>query len=140
MSFVSNYTHSMDSKKRVFIPSKFREDLGEEFYITRKFDSYLSIYTAEDWEAYVEKLSRLPEAVAEELQDYILGAAQKCTPDSNGRIIIDERLLNHAKITKNMVFVGAGKQIRVWSEELWLERERARDFEKMREIMRQYEL
>ncbi len=140
MSFVSNYTHSMDSKKRVFIPSKFREDLGEEFYITRKFDSYLSIYTAEDWEAYVEKLSRLPEAVAEELQDYILGAAQKCTPDSNGRIIIDERLLNHAKITKNMVFVGAGKQIRVWSEELWLEREKARDFEKMREIMRQYEL
>ena len=39
-----------------------------------------------------------------------------------------------------MVFVGAGKQIRVWSEELWLEREKARDFEKMREIMRQYEL
>ncbi len=140
MSFVSNYTHSMDSKKRVFIPSKFREDLGDEFYITRKFDSYLSIYTAEDWEAYVEKLSRLPEAVAEELQDYILGAAQKCTPDANGRIIIDERLLNHAKITKNMVFVGAGRQIRVWSEELWSERERSRDFDKMREIMRQYEL
>ena len=39
MSFVGSYTHSMDAKKRVFIPSKFRDDLGEEFYITRKFDA-----------------------------------------------------------------------------------------------------
>ncbi len=75
MSFVGSYSHTMDSKKRVFIPSKFRDDLGEEFYITRKFDAYLSIYTAEDWEAYVDKISTLPEADAEEFQDFILGAA-----------------------------------------------------------------
>ncbi|MBQ8689165.1 MAG: division/cell wall cluster transcriptional repressor MraZ [Clostridia bacterium] len=140
MSFVGSYSHSMDAKKRVFIPSKFRDDLGEEFYITRKFDAYLSIYTAEDWEVYVDKISKLPEADAEEFQDFILGAAQKCTPDASGRIIIDERLLKHAQITKNMVFVGTGKQIRVWSEEIWTEREKNRDYEKMREIMRQYGL
>ena len=140
MSFVGNYSHSMDAKKRVFIPSKFRDDLGEEFYITRKFDAYLSIYTAEDWEAYVDKISKLPEADAEEFQDFILGAAQKCTPDSSGRIIIDERLLTHAKITKNIVFVGTGKQIRIWAEELWNEREQNRNYDKMREIMRQYGL
>ena len=140
MSFVGSYSHSMDAKKRVFIPSKFRDDLGEEFYITRKFDAYLSIYTAEDWEVYVDKISKLPEADAEEFQDFILGAAQKCTPDASGRIIIDERLLKHAQITKNMVFVGTGKQIRVWSEEIWTEREKNRDYDKMREIMRQYGL
>lgn len=140
MSFVGSYTHSMDAKKRVFIPSKFRDDLGEEFYITRKFDAYLSIYTAEDWEAYVDKISKLPEADAEEFQDFILGAAQKCTPDSNGRIILDERLMKHAKINKSMVFVGTGKQIRIWAEELWNEREQNRNYDKMREIMRQYGL
>lgn len=140
MSFVSSYTHAMDAKKRIFVPSKFREDLGEEFYITRKFDAYLSVYTAEDWEAYSEKISKLPEAVAVELQDFILGAAQKCTPDSSGRIIIEDRLLKHAKITKNVVFVGAGRQIRIWAEELWNEREQNRDYDKIREIMRQYEL
>ena len=64
MSFVGTYNHSLDSKKRVFVPSKFREELGNEFYITRKFDAYLSIYTAEDWEAYVDKISKLPEADA----------------------------------------------------------------------------
>lgn len=140
MSFVSSYTHSMDAKKRIFVPSKFRDELGEEFYITRKFDSYLSVYTAEDWEAYSDKISKLPEAVAVELQDFILGAAQKCVPDASGRIIIDDRLLKHAKITKNIVFVGAGRQIRIWAEELWNEREQNRDYDKIRAIMLQYEL
>ena len=140
MSFVGSYTHSLDAKKRVFIPSKFRDDLGDEFYITRKFKPYLSIYTAEDWEIYVDKISKLPEADAEEFQDFILGAAQKCVPDANGRIILEDRLLKHAKIDKNIVFVGSGKQIRIWSEEVWNEREQTRDYEKMRDIMSKYGL
>jgi len=140
MSFVGSYTHSIDSKKRVFVPSKFREELGEEFYITRKFDAYLSIYTAADWEAYADKISKLPEADADILQDFLLGVAQKCVPDASGRIILEDRLLRHANIEKNIVFVGAGRQIRIWAEEAWNEREKNRDFEKMREIMRQYGL
>ena len=136
MSFVGSHTHAMDSKKRVFIPSKFREELGDEFYITRKFDTYLSVYTAEEWDAYVEKISKLPEADAVELQDYILGVAQKCTPDSNGRIILDETLMKHANIKKNIVFVGVGRQIRIWSEEDWIKQEQNRDPERIREMMR----
>ena len=140
MSFVGSYSHSMDAKKRVFIPSKFRDDLGEEFYITRKFDTYLSIYTADEWQAYVEKIEKLPESEAVEIQDFLLGAAQKCTPDANGRIILDEGLLKYAGITKNLVFVGAGRQIRIWSEEKWIEREQNRDYEEMRNKMRSYGL
>ena len=140
MSFVGSYTHSMDAKKRVFIPSKFREELGEEFYITRKFAAYLSIYTAEEWEIFVDKISKLPEADAEDIQDFFLGAAQKCTPDASGRIILDEGLLKYAGINKNIVFVGAGRQIRIWSEEKWIEREQNRDYEEMRNKMRSYGL
>lgn len=140
MSFVGSFNHSLDAKNRVFIPAKFRDELGKEFYITRKFDTYLSVYTAEDWEAYVQKISELPEADAEEFQDFILGAAQKCIPDASGRIVLDERLMRHAKIEKNIVFVGSGKQIRVFAEDVWNERESGRDYEKMRQIMRQYGL
>ena len=140
MSFVGSYTHTMDTKKRVFIPAKFREELGEEFYITRKFAAYLSIYTAEEWEIFVDKISKLPEADAEDIQDFFLGAAQKCTPDANGRIILDEGLLKYAGINKNIVFVGAGRQIRIWSEEKWIEREQNRDYEEMRNKMRSYGL
>ena len=140
MSFVGSYKHSLDAKKRVFIPSKFREELGDEFYITRKFDAFLSVYTALDWQTFVEKIEKLPESEAVEIQDFLLGAAQKCVPDSSGRIILDEELAKHAGIEKNVVFVGAGKQIRLWAEETWNERESTRDLAKMREIMRQYGL
>lgn len=140
MSFVGSYKHSLDAKKRVFIPSKFRDDLGEEFYITRKFDTYLSIYTADEWQAYVEKIEKLPESEAVEIQDFLLGAAQKCVPDSSGRIILDEQLAKHAGIVKNIVFVGVGKQIRVWAEEIWSERENSRNLDQMRAKMMQYGL
>lgn len=140
MSFVGSFNHSLDAKKRIFIPSRFRDELGDTFYITRKFDSYLTVYTETDWEAYVDKISRLPEADAEALQDFIFGAAQKCTPDGSGRIIIDQKLLDHARIDRNVVFVGVGPQIRIWAQEVWEEREKNRDCDKMREIMRQYGL
>jgi len=136
MSFVGSYKHSLDAKKRVFIPSKFSEELGDEFYITRKFDTYLSIYTADEWQEYVDKIEKLPESEAVEIQDFLLGAAQKCVPDASGRIILDEQLAKHAGIIKNIMFVGAGRQIRIWAEETWNEREQSRDFAKMREIMR----
>ena len=140
MSFVNSYKHSIDAKNRIFIPSKFRDELGDEFYITRKFEPYLSIYKAKDWEEYVEKIQKLPETVALEVQEFLLGIAQKCVPDANGRIVLDDRLIAHAKINRNIVFVGGGSQIRIWAEELWEEREKARDLEKIKEIMNLYEL
>ena len=140
MSFVGSYTHTLDAKKRVFVPAKFRDELGDEFYITRKFDPYLSVYTAKDWDEYVSVISALPEADAAELQDFILGAAQKCKIDSNGRIILEDKLMDHAKIDKSIVFVGSGKQIKIWAEEVWNERESKRDPESIREIMRRYGL
>lgn len=140
MSFVGSFPHSLDAKKRVFIPSKYREELGNEFYITKKFDPYLSVYTAQDWEEYSARISALPEAEAYHLQEYILGSAQKCTPDSSGRIIIDEKLLKHASIVKNVVFVGAGKQIKIWAEELWTERDSNRDLENIKNLMLKYGL
>ena len=54
--------------------------------------------------------------------------------------VLDEKLAEHAQINKNIVFVGGGRQIRIWSEEAWTEREQKRDFDKMRDIMRQYGL
>ncbi len=140
MSFVGSYYHSLDAKKRVFIPSKYREELGEVFYITRKFDTYLSIYTADEWDTYVEKIEKLPESVAAEIQDFIIGGAQKCTLDGSGRIIIEDRLLKHAKIDKNVVFVGVGRQIRIWSEELWEKHDSNRNFEQMRDVLREFGL
>ena len=142
--FVGSCVHALDSKNRIFVPAKFREQLGSVFYITRKFDSYLSVYTAEAWDVFVQKIASLPESEAQELQDYLLGSAQKCVPDNSGRIIIDEVLMRHAGIdnkeNKNVVFVGSGEQIRIFSEKNWKAKEEARDLAQLREIMRANQL
>lgn len=140
MSFVGSYTHSLDPKKRVFIPAKYREELGNEFYITRKSEPYLSVYKAEDWEKFVNVLCSLPETESEDLIDYLLGAAQKCVPDSSGRIILDDALMEHAKIEKNVVFMGAGTKIKIWAEEVWKEREAKHDKLAIKELLRKNNL
>ena len=140
MSFVGWYSHTLDAKNRVFIPAKFREELGDEFYITRKFDKFLSIQTAKAWEEYLKKLEHIPETEAVQVLDFILGAAQKCVPDASGRIVLDEKLIKHAEINKSIVFVGNGNQIRIWAEELWNEQEENRDLEAIRATMKQYGL
>ncbi len=140
MSFVNSYSHTLDAKNRVFIPAPYRDELGGEFYITRKFDPYLSVYTAADWAEYVEKISSLPESEAAELQEFLLGSAQKCIPDASGRIVLDERLIKHAGIKKGVTFVGTGKQIRIWAEELWREREENRNIPGIRDAMQKYKL
>ena len=140
MSFVGWYSHTLDAKNRVFIPAKFREELGDEFYITRKFDKFLSIQTAKAWEEFLKKLENIPETEAVQVLDFILGAAQKCVPDASGRIVLDEKLIKHAQINKSIVFVGNGNQIRIWAEELWNEQEENRDLDAIRATMKQYGL
>ena len=140
MSFVGWYSHTLDAKNRVFIPAKFREELGDEFYITRKFDKFLSIQTAKAWDEFLKKLENIPETEAVQVLDFILGAAQKCVPDASGRIVLDEKLIKHAQINKSIVFVGNGNQIRIWAEELWNEQEENRDLDAIRATMKQYGL
>ena len=140
MSFLGSHSHALDSKKRVFIPSKYREELGNTFYVTRTLDPCLAIYTQDDWDIFLAKIESLPDSEVAEIREFMLGAAQKCVLDSNGRVIFDDILLKHADIKKNIVFVGAGKQIKVWAEEAWNEREKNRDFEKMRAILKDFRL
>jgi len=140
MSFVGSHTHSLDAKKRVFVPAKYRVDLGDEFYITRKIDNCLAIYTADDWDVYVDKISKLPDSKARKLKEFVLSFAQKCTPDASGRIIIDDALLKYADIKKNVVFAGNGQVINIWAEEAWVKRQSGFDPEEILSIMSEFEL
>ncbi|MBE6532997.1 MAG: division/cell wall cluster transcriptional repressor MraZ [Ruminococcaceae bacterium] len=140
MAFLGSSSYSLDSKNRVFIPAKYREELGNVFYITRSLESCLTIYTEDEWAAFLQSLDRLPNTTAAAVKEYFLSAAQKCQPDGSGRIILDETLIGHSSIQKNVVFVGAGKLINVWAEELWIEREKNRDVDSIRSLLLQHGL
>ena len=135
MAFISSYTYSLDAKKRILIPSKFRDELGDNFYITRSLDDCLTIYPEKVWEEFIERINNLPDTDSAIAREYFMAYALKCTPDSSGRILLEDKHMRHAKISKNAVFVGASKTINLWSEELWTEREEGRDREAIRRLL-----
>lgn len=135
MAFISSYTYSLDTKKRILIPSKYREELGDTFYITRSLDDCLTIYPEKEWENFINGLNELPDTESTIAREYFMSYAFKCSTDSSGRILLEDKHMQHAKIVKNAVFVGASKTINVWSEELWAEREASRDREAIRRFL-----
>ncbi len=140
MFYVGSYKHALDAKNRLFIPAKFREHLGNGFFITRKFEPCLSIYSSEEWEKYAEKIAALPDSVSEDIQDFIFSNTIYVEPDGNGRVVLSNDLIQYAGIDKNVVIVGAGKQIKIWAEDKWNQRESNRDYDHMKAVMAEYGL
>ena len=119
--FMGTVNNSIDDKNRMTVPSKMRADLGNRCILTRGLDICLYIYTTRDWEAQMEKISRLPESdpkVRAFIRHFCANAAE-CEFDKQGRIVIPQELKNYAGIEKDLITMGAMSKIEVWSREKW---------------------
>lgn len=123
--FIGEYSHSVDAKGRIIVPAKFREALGETFMVTMGVDGCLSVYSNEEWNAFVDKLRALPEGRKEtrQLLRHFLAQASVCEVDKQGRILIPSKLRNHAGLIKDVVFVGVLSKVEIWSRERWEDNE-----------------
>ena len=121
MSFTGEYRHNLDAKGRLIIPARFRDQLGDEFTVTRSLDGCLAMYAAPEWQALEEKLNALPmtNEKARSLKRFLLGSAAICELDKQGRILLPAQLREIAGIEKNVVFVGMGTRGELWSEEAY---------------------
>ena len=137
MILVGEYKHTLDAKNRLFIPAKIRESLGDSFYITRKMDTCLAIYSETEWTKFSEKLNTLPDSVVGEIKQFLYSKTICVSPDAQGRVVLSPELVNYAKIDKSTTIIGAGDHAQIWSEELWSERERTRDMASMTELLKQ---
>lgn len=120
--FVGEYAHTLDTKGRLIIPASFREDLGDTFFVTKGNDHCLYIYSQEDWEALVAKLRSLPQLSSEavrKLNRTLMGGANKCESDRQGRILISPPLRAYAGLKKDVVLVGVGDHVEIWNRESW---------------------
>ncbi len=113
------YTHSLDAKNRLIIPSKLKEQLGDKITILRGSDKCLTLYSAEEWEKYAKKISELPKTKVRELTRYLYSNSLEVQPDSQGRVMIPPEMLKYAEIEKNIITVGCGTYAEIWSEEVW---------------------
>ena len=81
------YQHNMDLKGRVTVPSKFREDLGDTFYVCKGLDGCLFLLSRQQWDKLVEKVSAIPLAQGKGIQRYFFSGAAEVEPDKQGRIL-----------------------------------------------------
>ena len=137
--FMGEYVHTIDAKGRIIIPSKFREELGEEFVLTLGLDGCLFAYPYSEWQIFVEKLKTLPGTKeARQLQRYFMAGAAACQADKQGRILIPAKLREHAALEKDIVFVGVLNKIEIWNKERWEKNNQYDDVDAIAEHMSQY--
>ena len=117
--FMSEYNHTIDAKGRLIIPSKFREALGDEFVISKGMDGCLYVYANEDWNAFEQKLTSLPvtNKSARQFARFFLAGAASVEVDKQGRILVPGNLREFAKLDKDVVLVGVGSRIEIWSKD-----------------------
>ena len=120
--FVGKYNNSIDSKSRVIVPAKFRDELEGRCIIAKSLDRCLTIYPLAQWEKFVEeKLEILPAGnpQARKLKRHFYSSAAECDVDKQGRLTIPQELKEYAGIEKELITVGSDKTIEVWSREHW---------------------
>ncbi len=116
--FMGEYNHTLDSKNRVIVPAKFREELGEQSVLTLGLDRCLYLYPVLEWERVAEQLDQLPGTQeARKMKRFFFSAATPCEIDKQGRILILPKHKNYAGLAKEIVFVGVSKKAEIWSRE-----------------------
>lgn len=137
--FMGEYSHSIDSKGRLIIPSKFRELLGDEFVLTKGLDGCLSIYPMDEWNAFEEKLKALPltNKNARTFSRFFVAGATSCELDRQGRILIPATLREFAGLDKDVVLTGNITRIEIWSKKKWEENSNYDDMDAIAEGMQE---
>lgn len=118
---LGEFKHNLDSKNRVTVPAKLRTELGEKPVLTRGLDNCLFLYPNRDWQLFMEKLNKLPigQAKARNFKRFILSGASEIEIDEMGRVLIPEPLKKYSGFKKEIVIVGIGDRIELWSGDTW---------------------
>jgi len=118
---IGQYKHTIDAKKRLALPVKFRGELGDKVVITKGIENCVVIYTEKEWVAFAEKLENLPisQTGARSFTRTILASAMEVTLDKLGRILIPDYLKEYAGFKKDVVVCGLSNKLEAWDAEAW---------------------
>lgn len=119
--FIGEYAHNLDSKGRIVIPSRFRDELHATFILTRGIDECLTIYSMEQWEKIFVGINRLPNTkkITRQYIHMLTSKATECTLDSQGRIVIPSFLSKAVHIEKECVVIGVNDHVEIWDKATW---------------------
>lgn len=121
---IGEYTSKIGEKKRVSLPKRFREELGEDLILTRGYEDALILVNKELWQTIAKDVIN-GSFINKNIRDtsrFLVGGAKEISTDSQGRFIIPQQLFDHAEITDELVFVGLVNWIEIWDRKKWDQR------------------
>lgn len=123
---IGEYLHTLDSKKRLSLPAKFRKEVGKKVVITRGLDSCLFMFPIAAWDNIVQKLATLPVGQADTrgMSRFILAGAVETEVDGAGRILVPDFLKDFADLRSRVVLAGVADRVEIWNEKTWEEYKR----------------
>ena len=115
------FDHKIDKKGRVFIPSAFRDDLGESFIICRGIfrKRCLCVYSQTEWQKLVEKIEQLPSMKASDVKRFLYDGAFNVEFDTQGRILVPPTLREYAGFDSEVHIIGMASNVEIWDSSLW---------------------
>lgn len=119
--FIGEYSHVIDAKGRMFMPAKFRDELGERFIVTIGLDRCLFVFPTETFQIYKEKLDAISLANkdARNFTRFFFAGAGECELDKQGRIMLPQKLRTYAGLEKEVTVVGVSGRIELWNTDDW---------------------
>lgn len=137
--FLGTSDHSLDAKGRVILPSKFREELGESFYITKGFEKCVQVMSVDEFDRLRAQIRALPADKALSLQYLLISPAVLVTPNSQGRVVISQKLREDAGLTGEITVVGMDSRIEIWDKATFtafMERQKQASVKEALELLR----
>jgi len=118
---VGTFEHKLDTKGRLVIPARFREELGNSVVASFGIDRCISIYSQQSWEGILERLHNLPysKGKTRDLVRVLLASAHEVPIDPAGRILLPQSLREQAEIDQEVNINGVLDHIEVWNSSKW---------------------
>ncbi len=113
------YSHTLDAKNRLILPSRLREELGTEIVLTKNVDHCISVYPKAVWDAFRAKLDAQPDTETRVVKRFLYASAFETSIDSQNRLVIPTKLYEFASLGKNVMVVGVGNRAEIWNEETY---------------------
>ena len=118
---LGEYTHTLDEKKRLTLPKKFKDALGKKLVITRGLDNCLFLFAEKEWQSIAKRLRELSFAQADTrgFNRFMFSGAAEVELDSTGRILVPEHLKKFASLKTKVVVAGVSDRVEIWDAKHW---------------------
>lgn len=119
--FIGEYVHTVDEKRRISLPAKFRKELGSKVVVTRGLDNCLFLFPHKAWEKISGEIAKLGmmQHDTRGFTRFMFAGASEIEVDSMGRILIPDYLREFAGIKGSAIFTGVHNRIEIWNEKRW---------------------